>query len=194
MHSDYQSSILVVSNTDKACEFLRSLLPDNRYGNIISAHSAGEAARILLDKPFDIVVINAPLKDDFGTETAINFIQEYNCGVLLMVKSDMYESVSFDVTDYGILTLARPCTGQDLKQAIRLMEATSARLRAMKEKTENLEQKMREVRVISRAKGILMEHQKMSEEEAHRYLEKAAMDNCVKKADIAMNLIHAYGN
>ena len=46
---------------------------------------------------------------------------------------------------------------------------------------------------MNRAKGLLIDHLKMTEQEAHRYIEKAAMDNSVKKTVIAQNIINMYG-
>jgi len=189
VRTDQRSSVLVVSQTDKAHNFITGILPPEQFEPVDAVHSAGEAKRLLINKPYDIVVINTPLKDDFGADLAIQITEDYNLGVLMMIKADHYDQVTDHVEDYGILTLSRPCTDHDIFQSLKLLAATRKRLRAMEEKTVRLEQKMKEIRLINRAKGILMERQHMTEAEAHRYLEKAAMDNCVKKADIAQNLI-----
>ena len=52
---------------------------------------------------------------------------------------------------------------------------------------------MKEIRLVNRAKGLLMDNLKFTEQEAHRYIEKAAMDNCRKKSEIAQNIINTYG-
>ena len=55
-----------------------------------------------------------------------------------------------------------------------------------------MEEKMEEIRLVNRAKLLLMEHMKMSEPEAHRYIEKQAMDRCISKATVAQNIINTY--
>ncbi len=191
---DLSASVLVVSQTDKLYEFFKKILPQNQFSPILSVHSGGEARRFLVNRPVDIVVINAPLKDVSCTDLAINLSQDFSVGVLLMVKSEVYDQVTYQVEDYGVLTMSRPCTSKEIFQSMKLLMATQARLRKLERKTANLEEKMEEIRLVNRAKGLLMDNLKMTEAEAHRYIEKAAMDNCEKKSVIAKNLIKTYGN
>ncbi len=194
MRMDLSASVLVVSQTDKLYEFFKKILPQNQFSPILSVHSGGEARRFLVNRPVDIVVINAPLKDVSCTDLAINLSQDFSVGVLLMVKSEVYDQVTYQVEDYGVLTMSRPCTSKEIFQSMKLLMATQARLRKLERKTANLEEKMEEIRLVNRAKGLLMDNLKMTEAEAHRYIEKAAMDNCEKKSVIAKNLIKTYGN
>lgn len=194
MRMDLSASVLVVSQTDKLYEFFKKILPQNQFSPILSVHSGGEARRFLVNRPVDIVVINAPLKDVSCTDLAINLSQDFSVGVLLMVKSEVYDQVTYQVEDYGVLTMSRPCTSKEIFQSMKLLMATQARLRKLECKTANLEEKMEEIRLVNRAKGLLMDNLKMTEAEAHRYIEKAAMDNCEKKSVIAKNLIKTYGN
>ncbi len=51
---------------------------------------------------------------------------------------------------------------------------------------------MKEISLVNRAKWLLIDRLKMSEEEAHRYIEKSAMDDCVSKSVIAQGIIKTY--
>lgn len=186
------ASVLVVSTTEKALEFFQKILPREQFSPLLSAHSAGEAKRELLDRDVDLVIINTPLKDEMGTELAIELAQSGNCGILMMVKNDIYEQVTYKVEEYGVLCVPRPCTSQQVFHAMKLLLATRQRLKALEKKTASLEEKMKEIRIVNRAKALLIENMHMSEQEAHRYIEKAAMDNCEKKVVIAQNIIDSY--
>ena len=48
---------------------------------------------------------------------------------------------------------------------------------------------MEEIRIVNKAKWILIDREHMTEEEAHRYIEKTAMDMCVSKRTIAEKII-----
>ena len=193
MKQEQAASVMIVSTTDKALGFFQKILPKEQFYPLIWAHSAGEAQRELVNRSVDIVVINAPLKDEMGTELAIELAQNNSCGVMMMVKNDVYEQVSYKVEEYGVLTLPRPCTAQQAFQTMKLLLATQQRLKALEQKTASLEEKMKEIRLVNRAKGLLMDNLKFTEQEAHRYIEKAAMDNCKKKSEIAQNIINTYG-
>lgn len=51
---------------------------------------------------------------------------------------------------------------------------------------------MEYIRVVNKAKWFLIEQLKMTEQEAHRYIEKQAMDRCVTKRVIAENILSTY--
>ena len=114
--------------------------------------------------------------------------------MLLFVRNDMYEQVAYKVEDYGVLTLQKPASRQVILQSIRILVALQAKLKAMQEKASDLQTKMEEIRLVNRAKLLLMEKLKMTEAEAHRYIGKQAMDACVKRTVIAEDIIRKYGD
>ena len=52
---------------------------------------------------------------------------------------------------------------------------------------------MEEIRLVNRAKMLLMQNLKMTEQEAHRYIEKEAMDRGMKKIAVSEEIIKTYG-
>lgn len=185
-------SVLIVSSSEKISEFLAEVLPREQFHPLFTAGSAGEARRVLLEKSVDILIVNTPLSDESGIQFAVDASGDNALGIMVIVKSELYDQVSYKVEEYGILTAAKPSNRQTIYQSVKLLVATRARLKFYRDKTMTLEQKMREIRLVSRAKLLLMEQLKMTEPEAHRYLEKAAMDNCVKKTEIAERIIRTY--
>ena len=51
---------------------------------------------------------------------------------------------------------------------------------------------MAEIRLVNKAKWLLISELKMSEPDAHRYIEKQAMDRCIAKRAIAEEIIKLY--
>ena len=51
---------------------------------------------------------------------------------------------------------------------------------------------MKEIRMINKAKWLLISQLKMDEPQAHRYLEKQAMDRCITKRQMAEEIIQIY--
>lgn len=185
-------SVLIVSSSVKAEEYLRDILDTVQFSPVVTASGAGEAKRMQLENHYDLVLINAPLADDFGTELAIEIAEDSASGVILFVKNELFEQVSYKAEDYGVLTVAKPGSRQGIYQAIKLLVATRRRIKTFENKAVTLEAKMKEIRLINRAKWILIDRFKMSEADAHKYIEKTAMDNCVKRGEIAENIIRTY--
>ena len=67
------------------------------------------------------------------------------------------------------------------------------RLRLSEKKVLSFEEKMEEIRLVNRAKWLLISELKMAEPDAHRYIEKQAMDRCVQRRTIAEEIIKTYG-
>ena len=145
--------------------------------------------RLLLEQSFDIVIVNAPLPDEFGTQLALELSETSGAGVLLLVKAEQYAELSARLTPNGILTLQKPTTPQLLTQTLQLLCGTRERLRRMEQKTASFEEKMAEIRLVNRAKCLLIERKAMTEQEAHRWIEKQAMDRCVSRKIIAEQIL-----
>ncbi len=189
-----QTSVLIVSFGSTASDYFTSLLPPNRFNPIDTAGSAGEAERRVIDQTYGLIIINTPLPDDFGTKLAIDLSRYPTTGILLLVKSQLYEQILYKTEPYGIVTLSKPVDKHTVMQTINALVSMRNRMQAFETRVESLESRMEEIKIVNRAKLILVEQLKMSEPEAHRFIEKSAMDRCVKKREIAENIIKTYEN
>ena len=79
-----------------------------------------------------------------------------------------------------------------MTQALSWMASARERLRNLEQKTLSIEERMEEIRIVNRAKYLLISELKMAEPDAHHYIEKYAMDNCISKRDAAQNIIKIY--
>lgn len=187
-------SVLIVSSGQKAVDYFNSILPERMYSPVNVAQSAGDAKRRLIEERFDIVIINTPLCDEFGIQFALDAATAYDSGIMIFVKSELYEQVSYKTEEYGIFTLSRPTTKQTVFEALRMLAASRSRYIALREKSESLEKKMADIRLINKAKALLFENEGMTEAQAHRYIEKASMDFGMKKSEVANNIIAKYSD
>ena len=185
-------SVLVVAAAAKFHMSLREMLPEDRYDPVCAAGSVSEARRALLERPFDIVVISTPLPDEFGTKLAMHVVDSSSAGVLLLVGAEHYPDISARLSPYGILTLQKPTTPQLILQSLQLLCGTRERLRKMEQKTASIEEKMAEIRLVNRAKWLLIDREGMTEQDAHRFIEKQAMDRCVTRRAVADQIIARY--
>lgn len=185
-------SVLLVSTSDKFNTTIMPLLPSTDYWPVHIAKSVAEAQRRLLETAYDIVIINAPLPDDLGMHLAISTCSNSNAGTMLLVKSELYNDIYSKVVSYGVLTISKPTNLQMVAQSLRLLCATRERLRHMEEKQVTVEKKIEEIRLINRAKWLLIEYLSMTEADAHRYIEKQAMDLRISKREAAENVIKTY--
>ena len=183
--------VLIVSNSDKVYNSLLELLPTREFSPIFRASSAGEAKRMLVSNYVDIIIINTPLSDEFGTDFALD-LSEGTAGILLFVKNDSFDQISYRMENAGVLTLGKPCTKQTMYSAIKLLTAMHIKLEKMEKKNRTLQEKMADIRVVNRAKWLLIENLNMTERDAHYYIEKQAMDTRLSRKEVSENIIRTY--
>lgn len=189
---EYTYRVLLVSSGEKFGAALTAHLPESEYYPVHSAKSCDEARRILTERKYDFVLINTPLPDDFGIRLAVDIAAESDAGVLLFVRGEVYDDVLAKVTDYGVLALPKPTPQAMIRQSLKLLCATRERIARYEEKQLSFEEKMDEIRLVNRAKWRLIECLKMTEEQAHRYIEKQAMDERLSKRAVAEAIIKTY--
>lgn len=185
--------VLVAGGNEKLCELLSEILPRNEYEFLVPAKTAGEVRRLTMDRSVDLVILNAPLKDEFGVQLAQD-LAENNLGVLLLTGSDVSEQVSYRVEQSGVITLAKPTTKQSLYITLRALTALRSKLLQMEQKTKALQQKVADIHTVNHAKWLLIQHDHMTENDAHRFIEKQSMDMRLSRREVAESIIRTYGS
>ena len=183
--------VLVAGANDKTFALLQTLLPGSSYDPPLRAGSAGEAKRMALDYAVDIASLNAPMRDEFGTQLALNLARD-NVGVLLLVPGESFDGVRDQVEDEGVMALAKPLTRQTLEMGLHMITALRGKLLQMDRRNRALQEKMTDIRTINRAKWLLIEQLRMTESEAHYYIERQAMDTRLSRREVAENIIRSY--
>lgn len=185
-------SVLIVSATEKFITSVKELLSDFRFYPVDEEKSTSGARRAIAERTYDFIVINSPLPDGDGLRFAVDTSRGKNTVVLVMVRNELYNEVFDKVSPYGAYILPKPTSKQIITQALDWMVSTRERLRSLEEKSLSLEEKMQEIRIVNRAKWILISELKMTENDAHRYIEKQAMDRCISKRIMAEEIIKIY--
>jgi len=192
MPRDFIYSVMCVSANDRFTDVVFSVLPDSEFGPKRSCSSVSAARRALLDRTYDIVIVNTPLPDEFGGSFAIDVAENSSSGLLLFAESSIYEELAAKTEGFGILVLSRPATKLQLRQSISLLCATRERIRKYEAKQLSFDEKMKEIKIINHAKWLLIENEHMTESDAHKELEKAAMRSRTTKLAQANKIIDKY--
>lgn len=108
--------------------------------------------------------------------------------MLLMASQHVIGS---GMIDKEIVCLSMPLKVHDLVNTVDMMIQTIER-RKRKQKAKPRERKPEEIALIKEAKAVLMNRNHMSEEEAHRYIQKCSMDsgtNMVETAQMVLSMM-----
>ena len=105
--------VMLASTSPKTSEVLAPILRSSRLQQVGQAESAIQVRKQLYEKAPDIVIINTPLSDELGTQLAVE-LADRNLAVLLLVKNDLQDQISYQMEPHGILTLSKPVSGSAL--------------------------------------------------------------------------------
>lgn len=185
-------SVLLVTASDSFTAKIMPLLPVTDYWPVTTVHSVGEARRKIVETSFDIVLINAPLPDDFGLHLAVDICTGSGAGsppagAERSVRRHLRQSRQLWRAHTG-----KPTGMQMVAQNLRVLCATRERMRQMEAKQATVEERIEEIRLVNRAKWLLIECLGMTEPEAHRYIEKQSMDQRISKREVAESVIRTY--
>lgn len=182
---------LVATGAKNKEEFARFLAGCGCRGTVL-ASSGSEARRLLGEREFRLVIIAAPLPDEFGRELALYAAETTASGVLLVVAAPQAAEVAAGVEEYGVAVTASPMNRQAVAQAVRLLRAGSRRVARLREENRGLRQRLEDMRLVSRAKCALIQYGGYTEEEAHHTIERRAMDRRISRRQAALEILEGY--
>lgn len=186
-------SALIVSG-EKGIAYFSEVLSAASFGEIVSAETAGEARRLLIERDFDLCLVNTPLPDEHGVKLAERIASDGMSGVILCVRAEHFDEIAAKVEDFGVVTVSKPLSRAIFWNALKLTMATHRRMQSMEKENRRLVQKLEDIRVVDRAKCMLISYLSMNETEAHKYIERQAMDTRLTKREIAERILKTYEN
>ena len=186
-------SVLIVSTAENINSAICSMLPGTGCAPARIVTGIGAARRAAAEKAYDIVIINSPLPDDPGIDLACELCAGSSRAVLIIVRDVLYDETMDAVSGAGVFVLARPLSRQTVQMALGWLISARERLRSSEKVQVTFRARMEEMKTIDRAKWLLISELKMDEPEAHRYIEKQAMDRCTSRLEIAEEIVRTYG-
>lgn len=165
------------------CDGLVDAIKSRALGGCISAVLRASASQdipaiVAAQKP-DAVVISG------GASAAVDAAERSSAAILLLTDD---AALPRRCIRAGVMT-AHP---DELAVVLPSLLATAERLRTLRDKTSSLQQRLDDSRIVARAKLLLISRLGMSEGDAHRYIEKTAMDSCLPRRDVAEGIIRTY--
>ncbi len=185
---------LLVSNSEKSVASLAELLKKEGFDEITDSYSADSAMAEAQGSEFDLICINAPLLDENGVKLSKHFASTTRSSVVIIVPQKNADDVNDMLTEHGVLVIAKPINKHLFHHYLQFTNCFRMRMLGLTQENERLKHIVEDMKIIDRAKLLLVTCLNMSEEQAHRYLEKQAMDLRVSKLQVAKQVINTYEN
>ena len=133
-----------------------------------------EAVELARTQEPDLAVLDVKMPRLDGIEAARRILDERPIPIVMLTAYGQDELVSRAVEAGVFGYLVKPFREQDLLPAIRTARARHEELVALREQTDSLAEALAARKSIERAKGLLMEREGLSEQEAFARLRKAS--------------------
>ena len=192
MQEPRKSTLLFVQDAAAEPAALGAFAAEQPALALVTADGLAEAERKLAQLDPALVVWQCDAPGLPALRQCVRLAEGSEAVFLLLVRPGTYEAVWQFVQAAGICVMSWPAPQEVFRQTLRNLLLLKKSLRAMQEKTDQLQSQLQDMKRIQKAKSLLMNQLGMSEADAHRWIEKAAMDRCVKKREIAETIIRMY--
>src|SRR5437588_7118071 len=153
---------------------LRQLLERAGYDVVAEAKDGEEAVALArLEEP-ELAILDVKMPKLDGIEAARRILEERPVPIVMLTAYGQQELVARAVEAGVFGYLVKPFREQDLLPAIAAARARHDELQTVRAEAESLSDALASRKVIERAKGLLMEKEQLSEEEAFARLRKAS--------------------
>ena len=153
---------------------LKELLERAGFEVCAEARDGAEAVELARSEQPDVAVLDVKMPRLDGIEAARRILDERPIPIVMLTAYGQDELVSRAVEAGVFGYLVKPFREQDLVPAIRAARARHEELAAVREEADSLTEALAARKVIERAKGLLMEREKLTEGEAFARLRKAS--------------------
>lgn len=184
--------VLVGSINDKVAKQLGKFLIENGIRFMGSTTDSYDLLRRAHTVYPDLVIVDYKMKGMNGYELAEVLISKGTCPVIALVKAEEkhhFVNISQEAT---FVAITKPLKRQLFLNTIEMLIKTSKSIHKLEKEVRSLKSKDNERETINKAKKLLMEHMHLTEDEAHRKIQKQSMDKGIAKIKIADAIILMY--
>jgi len=167
---------------------LREMLEEEGY-DVVEAADGEQAVRLAREVRPDLAIldIKMPIKD--GLVAAQEISEEGIAPVLILTAYSQRELVEQAAESGAMGYLVKPFQKHDLLPAIEIAKGRYQQLAALADEVGDLTERLESRKAIDRAKGTLMDRYKMSEADAFRFIQKAAMEQRLSMREVAEKVL-----
>lgn len=185
-------SVLIISRSDNGIEPLAEHMKNVGYSDVTSVFSAQRAMTVYKEKAFDVIIINTPILNGDGVELSLRLSRLTSSGIFVLMKTNDYKEKHDMLEQNGIFAVQKPIDRVNFTQILKIWDVSRVRLGALEVENTRLKNQVEEIKIINRAKFALMQCLTMSEQQAHRYIEKQAMDMRISRLQVAQRVLSTY--
>lgn len=186
------SGVFIVCSKIEMLKQLRTLMLQQGYSSVEYAISANEARRKLDFLEPGLILVNAPLQDELGVDFVLDIADKSDAGIVVLSRHEHLEEMQYKLEKIGALVLPKPISRTILIQTARFAAQSRKSIKGLKLQNDDLEKRIQDRKIIEKAKWILVDKMSMTEPQAHRYIQKRAMDLRISQLKVAEEIFNNF--
>ena len=156
---------------------LREMLQEEGFEVVGEAADGEQAVELAVELNPDLVICDVKMPKMDGITAAAQIADKRIAPVVILTAFSQRDLIE-RARDAGAMAyLVKPFQKRDLLPAIEMATSRFAEIRALESEVTDLRERLEARKLIERAKGVLMTEHRMTEPEAFRWIQRAAMDN-----------------
>lgn len=179
----------IVLVCDANSERLNRLL--GKVGTVLAPSSEEECLRVLAQGGADFAVV-VQREDGRGVELALKCAAAADVTVVFLPVRVLPRVLSDKLAAGGVCVLSSAEDEHSVETFFGQLAMLHAVYGALRRENAGLKRQVLEAQAVGRAKCLLVERRKMTEQAAHRFIEKTAMDNRLTRYAVAKDIIKGY--
>ena len=171
---------------------LIEMLRESGYNVIGEAANGREAISLARHLKPDLAILDVKMPEIDGISAAEVITSEKLAAVLMLTAFSQRELVE-RARDAGAMAyLVKPFSISDLTPAIEMALGRYAQIQALEAEVGELGERLEARKLVDRAKGVLMANLGISEPEAFKWIQKAAMDQRSSMSAVSEGVLAHY--
>ena len=182
--------ILINAKTDEICKSILKAFDEFPAEFVLCDSDEGAYALDLSE--FGAIIVSTPLRSEFG----LNFVTEAsgktNAAIIVLARADIADDVQSRIKFTGAFVVPRPFSKSALAQTVKTAVIAKENINRLEQEKSELLEQLDDAKTINRAKCVLIEYLNMTEPQAHKHIQKTAMDTRRTQREVAEDILRTY--
>lgn len=172
---------------------LIEMLREEGYDVVGEAPNGQAAVELTEQLSPDLVIMDVKMPVRDGIDAASEIAEKRLAPVVMLTAFSQRDFIEKAREAGAMAYLVKPFTKADLVPAIEVAVSRYQELRTLEGEVVSMQERLATRKLVERAKGLLMEKQALSEPEAFKWIQRAAMDRRTTMKAVAQVVVETLG-
>ena len=168
---------------------LRETLEEEGYTVVGDTGRGDEMLELVAATDPEVVILDIKMPGMDGIEVARCIAESHGAAVVILTAFSQRELIDQAIEAGALAYLVKPFQRSELVPAVEIARARHREMRAITAQAQTLADRLEARKTIDRARGVLMDEVGLSETDAFRFIQQAAMNERANMADVARQVL-----